>query len=336
LQYMLPRLTRQWTHLSKQYGGIGTKGPGETQIETDRRAIRTKISHLRTKLRRIGKERAEQRKGREQFPRAALVGYTNAGKSTLMNRLTGAEVLVENRLFATLDSTVRLVNLPPPHRMLLSDTVGFIRKLPAHLVASFKSTLDELREADILLHVVDISHPAYEEQMAVVNDTLADIGITGVPVLTIFNKTDSIKSRDVLRAVSQRHPQAVLISASRGINVQVLETRLTEILDEGFVEETLTIGHDNPRAIARIHELAQILDKEYDEAGITIRFRIDRKSAGTIHKMLMLENTDLETPASLPVNDSNESKTRRARRAVGRSKDNIQRVKSPKRKPEPE
>jgi GTP-binding protein HflX len=286
LQYMLPRLTRQWTHLSKQYGGVGTKGPGETQIETDRRAIRTKISHLRTKLRRIGKERAEQRKGREQFPRAALVGYTNAGKSTLMNRLTGAEVFVEDRLFATLDSTVRLVNLPPPHRLLLSDTVGFIRKLPAHLVASFKSTLDELREADILLHVVDLSHPAHEEQMAVVSDTLAEIGVSGVPMLTIFNKIDRIKSRDVVKAVSQRFPDAVLISAARAINIRELELRLIGVLNEGFVEETITVGHDSPRAIARIHELGQILEKKYDESGITIRFRIDRKLSGMIHKIL--------------------------------------------------
>ncbi|HCV42280.1 MAG TPA: GTPase HflX, partial [Bacteroidetes bacterium] len=166
LQYMLPRLTRQWTHLSKQFGGIGTKGPGETQIETDRRAIRHKISHLNTKLKRIAKERAEQRKGRENFPRVALVGYTNAGKSTLLNWLSKADVLVEDRLFATLDSTVRLVSLSPAHKILLSDTVGFIRKLPHHLVASFKSTLEEVAEADILLHVVDVSHPLFEEQIS--------------------------------------------------------------------------------------------------------------------------------------------------------------------------
>ncbi|HUI64610.1 MAG TPA: GTPase HflX, partial [Bacteroidota bacterium] len=176
LQYMLPRLTRQWTHLSKQFGGIGTKGPGETQIETDRRAIRTRISRLNAKLKRISKERAEQRKGRERLPRVALVGYTNAGKSTIMNCFSGAEVLVEDRLFATLDSTVRLVTLSPVHKILLSDTVGFIRKLPHHLIASFKSTLDEVTEADILLHVVDMSHPLFGEQILVVNDTLEEIG----------------------------------------------------------------------------------------------------------------------------------------------------------------
>jgi GTP-binding protein HflX len=286
LQYMLPRLTRQWTHLSKQYGGVGTKGPGETQIETDRRAIRTKISHLRTRLRRIGKERAEQRKGREQFPRAALVGYTNAGKSTLMNRLTGADVLVENRLFATLDSTVRLAHLPAPYKLLMSDTVGFIRKLPAHLVASFKSTLDELHEADILLHVVDISHPAYEEQMAVVNDTLAEIGVTRAQVLIVFNKTDRVTNRDTLRHLSHRFPQAVMVSASRGINIGELEQRLIRILDEDFVEETLTVGHESAHIVARIHQLGQILDKSYDEKGITVRFRIHKRLAGKIRKGL--------------------------------------------------
>jgi GTP-binding protein HflX len=213
-----------------------------------------------------------------------------------MNRLTGADVLVENRLFATLDSTVRLVNLPPPHRLLLSDTVGFIRKLPAHLVASFKSTLDELREADILLHVVDLSHPAHEEQMAVVSDTLAEIGVSDVPMLTIFNKIDRIKSREVVKAVSQRFPDAVLISAARAINIRELELRLIGILNEDFVEETITVGHNSPRAIARIYELGQILDKQYDESGITIRFRIDRKLSGMIHKIL--KETDGEKPSS--------------------------------------
>jgi GTP-binding protein HflX len=172
LQYMLPRLTRQWTHLSKQYGGIGTKGPGETQIETDRRVIRTKIGRLRERLARIGKEREVQRKGRSTMPRVALVGYTNAGKSTLLNWFSDAGVVAEDRLFATLDPTVRAVRLSPAHSILLADTVGFIRKLPHHLIASFKSTLDEVREADLLLHVVDVSHPAFNEQIAVVQDTL--------------------------------------------------------------------------------------------------------------------------------------------------------------------
>ncbi|MEK9138610.1 MAG: GTPase HflX, partial [Bacteroidota bacterium] len=231
LQYMLPRLTRQWTHLSKQFGGIGTKGPGETQIETDRRAIRHKISYLNTKLKRIAKERAEQRKGRENFPRVALVGYTNAGKSTLMNWFSKADVPVEDRLFATLDSTVRLVALSPAHRILLSDTVGFIRKLPHNLVASFKSTLEEVAEADILLHVVDVSHTLFEEQIAVVNETLEEIIVEPKPTIIVFNKIDKLANRNMIGYLSENHANAVFISAARSINMKALEDKIMELLD---------------------------------------------------------------------------------------------------------
>ena len=189
-EYLLPRLTRMWTHLSRQKGGIGMRGPGETEIETDRRIIRDKIALLKTKLEKIDKQKATQRKGRQQMIRAALVGYTNVGKSTLMNLLSKSDVFAENKLFATLDTTVRKIvvgNLP----FLLSDTVGFIRKLPHHLVDSFKSTLDEVREADILLHVVDISHPNFEEQIQTVNETLAEMGAKDKPTVMIFNKIDA-------------------------------------------------------------------------------------------------------------------------------------------------
>ena len=189
-EYLLPRLTRMWTHLSRQKGGIGMRGPGETEIETDRRIIRDKIALLKKKMEKIDKQKTTQRKGRQQMIRAALVGYTNVGKSTLMNVLTNSKVFAENKLFATLDTTVRKVvvgNLP----FLMSDTVGFIRKLPHHLVDSFKSTLDEVREADILLHVVDISHPNFEEQIATVNSTLQDLKALDKPVIMIFNKIDA-------------------------------------------------------------------------------------------------------------------------------------------------
>ena len=191
-EYLLPRLTRMWTHLSRQKGGIGMRGPGETEIETDRRIIRDKIALLKTKLDKIDKQKATQRKGREQMIRAALVGYTNVGKSTLMNLLSKSDVFAENKLFATLDTTVRKIvvgNLP----FLLTDTVGFIRKLPHHLVDSFKSTLDEVREADILLHVVDISHENFEEQIQTVNETLQSLGAKDKPTLMIFNKIDAYK-----------------------------------------------------------------------------------------------------------------------------------------------
>ena len=189
-QYLLPRLTRMWTHLERQRGGIGMRGPGETQIETDRRIILDKISHLKEQLGKIDKQMATQRKNHGQMVRIALVGYTNVGKSTIMNMLSKSEVFAENKLFATLDTTVRKVvigNLP----FLLSDTVGFIRKLPHNLVESFKSTLDEVREADILLHVVDISHPNFEEQIDVVNRTLQEIGAQNIPTYVVFNKIDN-------------------------------------------------------------------------------------------------------------------------------------------------
>ncbi|MDR0793796.1 MAG: GTPase HflX [Chitinophagaceae bacterium] len=188
-QYLLPRLKGMWKHLERQGGGIGTRGPGETEIETDRRIVKDKISLLRKKLSEIEKQAFTQRKERGEFIRVALVGYTNVGKSTLMTTLSKSDVFVENKLFATLDTTTRKIvfeNTP----FLLSDTVGFIRKLPHHLVESFKSTLDEVREADILLHVVDISHPQHEDQIAVVNKTLQEIKVFDKPVITIFNKID--------------------------------------------------------------------------------------------------------------------------------------------------
>ncbi len=188
-QYLLPRLTRMWTHLERQRGGIGLRGPGETEIETDRRIIRDKITLLKKKLEQIDKQKATQRKNRGKLVRVALVGYTNVGKSTLMNLISKSEIFAENKLFATLDTTVRKVvieNLP----FLLSDTVGFIRKLPHDLVESFKSTLDEVRESDILVHVVDISHSEFEDQIKTVNQTLAEIGVADKPVIMVFNKVD--------------------------------------------------------------------------------------------------------------------------------------------------
>lgn len=189
-EYILPRLAGMWTHLERQRGGIGLRGPGETEIETDRRIIRTKIALLKDQLEKIDKQMITQRRNRGKLVRVALVGYTNVGKSTLMNLLSKSAVFAENKLFATLDATIRKVvigNLP----FLLSDTVGFIRKLPHHLVESFKSTLDEVRESDLLIHVVDISHPGFEEQIAIVNQTLQEIGAGDKPIIVVFNKTDA-------------------------------------------------------------------------------------------------------------------------------------------------
>src|SRR5690606_18754242 len=186
LEYLRTRLTRQWTHLSRQSGGIGTKGPGETQIETDRRLIRDRIRVLKAKLEKIDQQRSTQRKNRQEHMRVSLVGYTNAGKSTLMNVLAGSEVLAEDRLFATLDATTRLTYLASNKPVLLTDTVGFIRKLPHRLIESFKSTLDEVRESDVLVHVVDITHPRFDEQIRVVDETLRELDSLDKPTLMVF------------------------------------------------------------------------------------------------------------------------------------------------------
>lgn len=245
-QYLLPRLTRMWTHLTKQKGGIGMRGPGETEIETDRRLLRDEISKLKERLQHIDKQSATRRQNRDEKKRVALVGYTNVGKSTIMNLLSKSEVLVENKLFATLDSTVRKVvfdNIP----FLLSDTVGFIRKLPHQLVESFKSTLDEVREADLLLHVVDISHENFEDQLNLVNSTLLEIGASNKKQLLIFNKIDQLKEPlepdDPFGEETEHLPyieklkntwmakengQVIFISATKKVNIDELRKKIVE------------------------------------------------------------------------------------------------------------
>ncbi len=255
-QYLLPRLTRMWTHLERQKGGIGMRGPGETQIETDRRIIQRRISLLKQELADIDRQKTLQRKNRGKLTRVALVGYTNVGKSTLMNLLSKSEVFAENKLFATLDTTVRKViidNLP----FLLTDTVGFIRKLPPHLVESFKSTLDEVRDADLLVHVVDISHPGFEEQIEVVNKTLAEVcGSAGKPVIVVFNKIDAYthtpKDEDDLTPRTRENipleelkqtwmnrlepGNCVFISAKKGLNIDELKDKIYQRAKEIHTE----------------------------------------------------------------------------------------------------
>jgi GTP-binding protein HflX len=250
-QYLLPRLTRMWTHLERQRGGIGMRGPGETQIETDRRIILDKISRLKVELKNIDRQKSIQRKNRGKLTRIALVGYTNVGKSTLMNLLSKSDVFAENKLFATLDTTVRKViidNLP----FLLTDTIGFIRKLPTHLVDSFKSTLDEVRDADILVHVVDISHPQFEEQIEVVNRTLQEVCESkDKPMILVFNKVDAFtyvkKDDDDLTPrlrenipleelkqtwMAKMNDNCIFISARERINIEELKSRLYEMAKE--------------------------------------------------------------------------------------------------------
>jgi GTP-binding protein HflX len=246
-QYLLPRLTGMWTHLERQRGGIGLRGPGETEIETDRRVIRDRISLLKDQLKKIDTQMTTQRKNRGKMIRVSLVGYTNVGKSTIMNLLSKSDVFAENKLFATLDTTVRKVvigNLP----FLLSDTVGFIRKLPTDLIESFKSTLDEVRESDLLIHIVDISHPAFEEQIKIVNSTLKDLGVSEKPLIIVFNKIDAfsyiVKEEDDLTPVlkdnyslsdlkktwmsSDKHHLTVFVSAKTKENVEELREIIYE------------------------------------------------------------------------------------------------------------
>jgi GTP-binding protein HflX len=263
LEYLRSRLTRRWTHLSRQKGGIGTKGPGEKQIETDRRLIDKRIDKLRDKLDEIDRQRTTQRKGRNHYTTVSLVGYTNAGKSTLLNTLADEELTAEDRLFATLDSTTRTVELDSNKEVLVSDTVGFIRKLPHRLIESFKSTLDEVRESDVLVHVVDVTHPNYEEQMRVVSETLADLDARDKPTLVVFNKIDALEDRTLLRRLRRNHPGAVFISALRGIGLETLKEDLLALIEQDYVERVAYIPVSEPEAIARVHQLADVVDEDY-------------------------------------------------------------------------
>ncbi len=293
LQYMLPRLTRQWTHLSKQFGGIGTKGPGETQIETDRRMIRSRLAHLREKLDKIETQRETQRKGRGEHFRVALVGYTNAGKSTLMNEITGAGVHAEDRLFATLDSTVRAVELTPGRTILMSDTVGFIRKLPSHLVASFRSTLAEAREADLLLHVVDVASPSMYEQIRVVEETLHDIEADTIPVVMVFNKVDLLQPGDErLDELRDRYPDAVAISAARGLHIHALRERLVELLERTFVQRTVRLPLARFNRISKLYDYADVLDRQFDEENATITLRFNPKVRDHVEHILSVAGAE--------------------------------------------
>ncbi len=286
MQYMMSRLTRAWTHLSKQYGGIGTKGPGETQIETDRRIIRERIKLLKEKLEKIEAQRITQSQGRKDFVKVSLVGYTNVGKSTIFNLFTEAEVLAENKLFATLDSTTRSYNVDKDHKILLSDTVGFIRKLPANLVASFKSTLRQVTEADLILHVIDISHPYYEDQINVVEQTLKELHCHEKPQIKLFNKIDSVQDQHTVDFILNKYKDSIIISALKGINISKLQERLLEFVLESYVEEEVTLNYKQAKYISKIHDLAQVLSENYEEEGIIVKYKCNKDNSEKIKKMI--------------------------------------------------
>ncbi len=275
LQHLLPRLTRFWGHLSRQKGGIGMRGgEGETQLETDRRRVQDRISKIESELEVVQRQRSIQRYSRQRnhWALASIVGYTNAGKSTLLNRLTGADVLAEDKLFATLDPTTRRLRLPTNQNVLLTDTVGFIRKLPHTLVEAFKATLEEVVQADLLVHVVDVSHPQAEDQIASVNSVLEEIGAAGKPTLMVLNKMDQLNgSLDMVGRFLERYPGAVTVSAVTGEGIPALMAELSSQLRpiREFIE--LAIPHERTDLIARLHEIGQVIERDY--SGELARFK---------------------------------------------------------------
>ena len=266
LQYLLPRLTRMWHHLSRQTGGIGTRGPGETQLEVDRRRVQERIARLERELESVRKTRAVQREGRKrhQWPVASVIGYTNAGKSTLLNLLTGADVVAENKLFATLDPTTRSFVLPNKQRILLTDTVGFLRKLPHTLIESFKATLEEVHEADLLIHVVDLSHPRVDEQMAAVDNVVKELDAFGKQTLIVFNKIDNLAQREVIDAYLQRFSGSVAISAKTGEGVASLVHALQEALSSWRLRSRFRIPSRESALIAEVHRVGHVLELRYE------------------------------------------------------------------------
>ena len=285
LIYMLPRLTRQWTHLSRQAGGtggtggVGTRGPGETQLEVDRRATNRRITILKQALDRIARQRAIARKQRTDIFRAALVGYTNAGKSTLMRALSGADVLIEDRLFATLDSTTRRVSLGYNRDILLSDTVGFIKKLPHHLIASFHSTLEEAIEADLLLHVVDVSHPACEEHIATVIEVLGELDLADRPTMLVFNKNDLLDDRTRRKYLMTTYPDAVWLSAETGEGLEDLRWAIYNHLEGDRLTLVVQIPQREGKLLSELYRIGEILHTDYKGNDVLMEVKLSQHNA---------------------------------------------------------
>lgn len=292
LEYALPRLTRMWTHLSRLAtgggGGRHLRGPGETQLEMDRRWVRGNIAHVRKALDAVEKQRHVQRRNRSEKIKVSLVGYTNAGKSTLFNRLTGETVLAEDKLFATLDSTTRKLDLPQKQQILLSDTVGFIKKLPHQLVAAFKATLEEVLEADLLLHVIDVSHPEAEAQIAAVNVVLEELDATDMPMFMVFNKIDRLKSDDEgLHILQCQYPDALPISAQRGDGVPALIEALAQRFAERGTDISLSIPYTEGKALDLLHKHGIVLDTEYATEAVHVKARLPNRYLKSVSQFLV-------------------------------------------------
>jgi GTP-binding protein HflX len=283
MEYLLPRLTRQWTHLERQMGGIGTRaGMGETQIEIDRRLIRTRISKLKKELIRIEKERDTQSYRRQSEFRVSLVGYTNAGKSTLFKALTGSDVYIQDQLFATLDTTVRQLQIDESHQILLSDTVGFIRKLPHNLVASFKSTLKEVLEADLILVMLDISSSQIEDHIQTIENVLKDMGAQEIPKIIVLNKVDLISDGNMIEKRQREFPNSVTVSAQQHLRLSELRSRIIAKMEENFQTIDLEFSYDQGKTIAHAQEGVEVLKREYEENGVKLRIRGSRSRINQI------------------------------------------------------
>ena len=292
LEYALPRLTRMWTHLSRLAtgggGGRHLRGPGETQLEMDRRWVRRNIGQVRKALDTVEKQRHTQRRNRAEKIKVSLVGYTNAGKSTLFNVLTGETVLAEDKLFATLDSTTRKLDLPHKQQILLSDTVGFIKKLPHQLVAAFKATLEEVLEADLLLHIVDVSHPEAEAQIAAVNVVLEELNATDIPMFMVFNKIDRLKSdNEELHILQCQYPEALPISAQSGDGVPALIDALAQRFAERGTDLSLCIPYTEGKVLDLLHKHGIVLDTEYTAEAIYVEVRLPDRYLKSVSQFLV-------------------------------------------------
>lgn len=296
-EYRLPRLTRQWTHLARQVGGgtarggvggVGLRGPGETQLEVDRREIGRRITRLKQEIEevRAHRERHRLQRVRAGLPTVALVGYTNAGKSTLLNALSGADVYVADQLFATLDTTTRRIKLPGNHIALLSDTVGFIQKLPVMLVAAFRATLEEVTEADVLVHVVDASHPRAWEHVDVVEDTLAELDATRIPKILVLNKIDRGESHEPIDYAALGYSDVIRTSATEKTGLDALLSAVDHVLGEALIEVSILIPYGQGDLLASIHEHGVVEQEEHSQQGVKVIARVPPSLAGRLHRLL--------------------------------------------------
>ena len=293
LEYQLPRLTRMWTHLSRQVsgagtrpGGIGTRGPGEKQLELDRRLLRARMSHLKRSLDKIRRDRQLERRGREDMFTIALVGYTNAGKSTLLNTLADETLYTDDKLFSTLDSTTRIVHLSNNHNVLLTDTVGFIRRLPHHLIASFRATLEEVKEARMLFHVVDVSQSTAQEQILAVEEVLKELDALDKPTLMVFNKIDKLDDMSELAILRRKYPSNVAVSALSGEGLDDLKAGLLEIASKDEVEIDVDIPQREGQIVNYVYNHGDVLEQEFRGNLVHMRARMDRKHAGKLEKFM--------------------------------------------------